>query len=239
MSAADNVKNLFKGKKGKYMIAGIVVVAFLALYLKSRNSSSSVGESLSEYPTYQGGTTSGETSSSGSELTSMLQTERDNQAEIDARQNANVVSILDMLSGLEAELHSGLLANANTNLENSTVGAIIDNTDYSPTNSYQGDTNPNTRTAEAMPTFGYGGVDYNKASTEQKKDMQANAAKLSSDPVYKASETDRTKQVIADRKAMGLDTTLQEKYLNNQLAPKAAPAPAAVAPAKAPTTVKK
>ena len=62
--------------------------------------------------------------------------------------------------------------------------------------------------------LGVGGIDYNKATTEQKKAIEQNAQKIKTDSNYVQSEIDRTNKVIANRKSVGLSTVDQEKYLN-------------------------
>ena len=66
------------------------------------------------------------------------------------------------------------------------------------------------------PSLGYGGATYGtNAATNQA--IKANEQKLATDPAFRQSEIERTLQVIANRKAAGLDTSAQEKYLTVNL----------------------
>jgi hypothetical protein len=64
--------------------------------------------------------------------------------------------------------------------------------------------------------LGIGGANYNTASADVKKKMEQDAARIAGgDTAYIASEQARAQEVIDNRKATGLDTTDQQKYLNS------------------------
>ncbi|NDI34645.1 hypothetical protein [Chengkuizengella sediminis] len=69
------------------------------------------------------------------------------------------------------------------------------------------------RTSKAEEVLGHGGIDYNKSSKEQKKRIEENERRLKEDKDFRESEKKRAEAVIAQRKAAGLDTIAQEKYL--------------------------
>lgn len=64
---------------------------------------------------------------------------------------------------------------------------------------------------------GFGGADYNTSDNATQKAIVDNISKLDSDPNFVKSEITRANDVIATKKAQGLDTTLQESYLANLL----------------------
>lgn len=76
--------------------------------------------------------------------------------------------------------------------------------------------NAATDTSGNAPAIGYGGATYGTSGAIN-AGISANAAKIGSDPAFKASEIARTQAVIAERKAQGLDTSAQEKYLTQNL----------------------
>lgn len=65
--------------------------------------------------------------------------------------------------------------------------------------------------------IGNGGADYNSLDTAKKKAMELDAARVKNDPAYRDSEIKRTLAAIEQRRAQGLDTSAQEKYLNVNL----------------------
>ncbi|WP_110933251.1 hypothetical protein [Paenibacillus bouchesdurhonensis] len=68
-----------------------------------------------------------------------------------------------------------------------------------------------------MANLGYGGINYGTADKKGKQGIIQNQQNVANSPAYKQSEIDRTLGVIESRKAQGLDTSAQQKYLNVNL----------------------
>ncbi|WP_110930683.1 hypothetical protein [Paenibacillus bouchesdurhonensis] len=68
-----------------------------------------------------------------------------------------------------------------------------------------------------MANLGYGGINYGTADKAGKQGIIQNQQNVANSPAYKQSEIDRTLAVIESRKAQGLDTSAQQKYLNVNL----------------------
>ena len=66
------------------------------------------------------------------------------------------------------------------------------------------------------PSLGYGGATYGTDAATNRA-IEANQAKIQNDPAFRQSEIERTLAVIAQRKAQGMDTSEQMKYLTVNL----------------------
>lgn len=80
-----------------------------------------------------------------------------------------------------------------------------------------GDVATSVASSPAPPATGVGGIDYGDATPEQRRQMQEQRQREQNDEAYRQSEIERTKAVIAERQAQGLDTSAQEKYLTVNL----------------------
>lgn len=136
-----------------------------------------------------------------------------------AYQQSGFNSVFSGLQGslgeLTSKVNAGLLANANDKMQTATQSPT-----YSDSVTGYGGFNPPVP-AVGVPSnvvpfpsigLGKGGIDYNTASTADKKKIQDNEDRLQQDPGYRESERIRTDQVIKNRQAAGEDTTAQEAY---------------------------
>lgn len=74
----------------------------------------------------------------------------------------------------------------------------------------------NAATGGSSPSLGYGGTTYGSSGAANQA-IAANQSALNNQAGFKDSEIARTQSVIEQRKAQGLDTSAQEKYLTSNL----------------------
>lgn len=116
------------------------------------------------------------------------------------------------LAGLGAALGNAIKTNQSVPKPATTPSTSTSNAIPQPTSTVKNAaTSPGT-----SPATGYGGATYGTNAATNRA-IEANQQKIATDPAFRQSEIDRTLQVIAERKAQGLDTSEQEKYLRVNL----------------------
>lgn len=208
------------------MIGGIVLVVLIALYMKNRNARRANEYELTTYPSAK--LPDGQAPSDGqnnqdvqnligglySDLNKQLEAQSKSNQETAAQFASSLASTQTAFVQMFGSLQGQILDTNATIQKNMLDYAEQENTLFSGFVSFEPVDAKDGQTNRFEKVFGFGGIDYDTSTAEQKQRIGQHEERLKTDSGFVKSEIERAKAVIKNREAAGLDTSEQQKYLD-------------------------